>query len=73
MKSDMSTVEASIEKLEDILKAMSGDDVSLEDSISYYAKAAKLIEETGKSLAKAQVKITEIDDKMEQLRLQDDI
>lgn len=52
--------ESSLLELEQILEKMSRDEVSLDESIEMYAKAAALIAECSASLRSAQVRIDEI-------------
>lgn len=53
--------EEGLAQLEDILQKMGDENTSLEDSIALYAKAAELIKENNDILARAEVKIKELD------------
>lgn len=59
--------EEKMAELEDILGKMAGEETSLQQNIALYAQAAKLIEEISQTLSTAQLKIKEIDEKIEKL------
>lgn len=60
--------EASMQQLESILERMNDKDISLDQSIECYAKAAELIQFCNQSLAEATVKVEEIDAKLQEMR-----
>ena len=72
-KQDLHDVESTLTELESILKKLSSEDISLEESIGLYAKAADLIAVCNTDIAAAQLQIREIDEKLEQLRLDDEL
>lgn len=53
--------ESSMQQLEEILTEMQQGNLSLDESIAQYAKAAKLIADCNKQLENAKVKIEEIE------------
>lgn len=63
MNKDMQTFESAMQSLEDMLAKMTDNDVTLDESIEMYAKAAQLINICDKQLNNAKVKLEEIDAK----------
>lgn len=64
--------EKTMQELQDILDEMSDSDMTLDDSIDKYAKAAKLIQECKTALDEAEVQIRTIDASLESLGDEDD-
>lgn len=65
MDSKMAGFEAAMSELEMILEKMSGDEMTLEESVSSYARAAGLIQDCNEALREAKVQLEEIDTKFE--------
>lgn len=61
------TFETAMHELEDILKLLSSNDITLDESIELYAKAAELLNLCNTKLKTAKTKITDIDEKMKDL------
>lgn len=68
MAKKLKDFEAAMGQLEEILDKLSGEDVPLEESIALYAKAAELLKDTHGILADAEVRVREIDKKLDTLR-----
>lgn len=71
-KKDLS-FEQAMESLEDILNKMSGEDVTMEESLALYAKAADLIAKCNGMLDSARQKAEKIGLQLEELKKNDDI
>ncbi len=56
--------EHALQQLEEIMNRMTKDELSLNESISYYAKAAELIKSCSEQLSHAKVQVEEIDTQM---------
>ncbi len=65
MQKDKMTYEKASEKLDEIFEKMSSEEITLEDSIKYYAQAAELIVFCNSALEKAQIKVEEISAKLQ--------
>lgn len=65
MPDNMSSFEASLAELEEILQKMNDDALGLDASIDMYAKAAELIAGCRSSLDSAQVRIQEIGERIQ--------
>lgn len=68
MSNKMATFEQSVTRLETILEQLSDNNTALDDSIQLYAEAAELIAVSHDILKKSEVKIREIDEKIETMR-----
>lgn len=58
--------EASLEELEQILAAVANEDTPLDEAVTLYAKAAKLVDSCNQALKDAQLRVQEIDDYMKE-------
>ncbi|MDL2252978.1 exodeoxyribonuclease VII small subunit [Ruminococcaceae bacterium OttesenSCG-928-I18] len=67
------TIEEMIQELQDILDGISSEETDINTSIKEYAKAASLIEKCQQRLCTAKVQIDEIDQKMTQLGVDDEL
>lgn len=59
--------EESMQKLEGILEKMSSEEITLDESIALYAKAAQLIQECNEKLGKARRQVEEIGVTLEEI------
>lgn len=66
-KKSLADFEKNMQQLEDILESMGNEDVTIEQSVSLYAQAAKLIQTCTVQLDVAQVRIDEISSKLEEV------
>ena len=62
------TFKEMISRLEDISQALDGDDLDLEQAIELYEEGVKLSEECIKSLKNAELKISALKDKLNELQ-----
>ncbi len=69
MQKEKLTYETASAQLDDIFEKMSSPDVTLDESLKLYAKAADLIVFCNSTLEKAQIKIEEISSKLEKENL----
>ncbi len=69
MQKEKLTYEVAAQQLDDIFEKMSSEDITLDESLKLYAKAAELIVFCNKSLEKAQIKVEEINAKLEKENL----
>lgn len=73
MKKNELSFETAMSELEDILGKLSDSDISLDESIELYSRAAELIKICNHKLSKATVRIQEIDDKIAEMGSGDDL
>ncbi|MFV0413916.1 MAG: exodeoxyribonuclease VII small subunit, partial [Oscillospiraceae bacterium] len=59
--------EDSMQKLEGILEKLSSEEITLDERIALYAKAAQLIQECNENLGKARRQVEEIGVKLEEI------
>lgn len=62
MKKDVRSYEAAMQELEEVLQKLSADTVTLEESLTLYARAAELIAQCDKTLRQASLKLQTITD-----------
>ncbi len=65
MQKEKMTYETAASELENIFEKMSSEEITLDESLKLYAKAAELIVFCNKALEKAQIKLDEINAKLE--------
>lgn len=65
MKKDM-TLEEALSKLEEITEKMQSDDIAVDEALKLFEEGTKLVSFGKEKLDKAQLKITEISEKMEE-------
>lgn len=68
MPDKMKSFEAAMQELEALLEKMSDEGTSLQESIACYTKAAALLESSYDILQKAEVRVREIDEKIDAIR-----
>lgn len=73
MSKSIPTFEESMEELEKILSKMSSDEITLDESIKLYARAAELIAICNEKLNQSVVRVREIDDRIKELELDNDV